>query len=66
MGRPQARKKQHKGDKPMKERFRLKRKTKDLDEIHADLKNENVKQFLQQEIDHDKPGSAQFYCVHCA
>ncbi|KAI0207515.1 zinc finger protein 593 [Lamellibrachia satsuma] len=66
MGRPMARKKQHKGDKPLKEKYRLKRKTKDIDQIHEDLKRENAEKLLNQEVDLDKPGSAQFYCLHCA
>lgn len=61
-----ARKKQHKGDKPLKEKYRLKRKTKDIDQIHEDLKRENAEKLLNQEVDLDKPGSAQFYCLHCA
>ncbi|KAL5010003.1 hypothetical protein ScPMuIL_012308 [Solemya velum] len=61
-----ARKKQHKGDKPMKEKYRTKRKTKDLDQIHEDLKPENAEKLLKQEIDHDKPGLGQHYCLHCA
>ena len=66
MGKPQGRKKQHKGDKPLKEKYRLKRKTKDIDQIHEDLKRENAEKLLNQDVDLDKPGSAQFYCLHCA
>ena len=65
MGR-YARKKQHKGDKPMKAKYRLKRKTKDLDEVHADMKPEQSTKLLHQEVDYDVPGSAQHYCLHCA
>jgi bud site selection protein 20 len=35
-------------------------------QIDEDLKEENAKRLLNQEIDLDKPGSAQFYCLHCA
>lgn len=35
-------------------------------QIDYDLKEENVKVLLNQEVDVDKPGGAQFYCVHCA
>ena len=66
MGKPQGRKKQHKGDKPLKEKYRLKRKTKDIDQIHEDLKRVNAEKLLNQDVDLDKPGSAQFYCLHCA
>ncbi|KAK3096775.1 hypothetical protein FSP39_003187 [Pinctada imbricata] len=65
MGR-YARKKQHKGDKPMKKKTKTKRKTKDLDQIHADLIPEMSSKLLNQEVDFDKPGAAQHYCLHCA
>lgn len=65
MGR-YARKKQHKGDKPLKEKYRTKRKTKDWDQIHEDMLPKNAKKLLDQEVDLDKPGAAQFYCLHCA
>lgn len=61
-----ARKKQHKGDKPLKEKYRTKRKTKDLDEIHEDMKPGKSQKLLNQEADFDKPGAGQFYCLHCA
>jgi mannosyltransferase OCH1-like enzyme len=35
-------------------------------QIDEDLKEENAKQLLNQEIDLDKPGNSQFYCLHCA
>lgn len=63
---PYKRKKQHRGDIHLKKNWRTKRRTKDLDEIDQDLKEENVKQLLNQEVDYDKPGAAQYYCVHCA
>ncbi|XP_041352159.1 zinc finger protein 593-like [Gigantopelta aegis] len=61
-----ARKKQHKGDKPLKEKYRTKRKTKDLDQIHEDLLPRNAPGILNQDVDYDKPGAAQYYCIHCA
>lgn len=60
------RKKYHYGDTHLKRRWRTKSRTKDLDEIDDDIKPENVQKFLNQEVDLDRPGSAQFYCVHCA
>ncbi|XP_062588086.1 protein PAT1 homolog 2-like, partial [Saccostrea cucullata] len=51
-----ARKKQHKGDKPIKEKYRTKRKTKDLDEIHEDMKPGKSRKLLNQDVDFDKPG----------
>ncbi|KAK7497433.1 hypothetical protein BaRGS_00011275 [Batillaria attramentaria] len=65
MGR-YARKKQHKGDKPLKEKYRLKRKTKDLDQIQEDMSPTKSQRLLNQEVDLDKPGAAQHYCLHCA
>lgn len=35
-------------------------------QIDEDLKPENAKTLLKQEQDLDKPGNAQFYCLHCA
>lgn len=35
-------------------------------QINEDLKEENAQQLLNQEVDFDKPGNAQFYCLHCA
>lgn len=46
--------------------LKTKRRRRDLDEIHADLKPENAARLLRQEIDPDLPGCAQFYCLHCA
>ena len=60
------RKKYHRGDTHLKKGWRTKRRTKDLDEIDEDLKSENVKGLLNQEVDFDKPGTGQYYCVHCA
>ncbi|XP_076748844.1 zinc finger protein 593 homolog [Xylocopa sonorina] len=60
------RKKYHKGDTHLRKGWRTRRRRKDLDEIDEDLKDENVKNLLNQEVDLDKPGAAQYYCVHCA
>ncbi|XP_031838676.1 zinc finger protein 593 homolog [Nomia melanderi] len=63
---PYKRKKQHRGDLHLKKGWRTKRRTKDLDEIDEDLKDKNIKNLLNQEVDLDKPGAGQHYCVHCA
>ncbi|XP_043267622.1 zinc finger protein 593 homolog [Venturia canescens] len=60
------RRKNVRGDGHLKKSWRTKRRTKDLDEIDEDIKDENAKKLLNQEIDLDKPGAAQHYCVHCA
>ncbi|XP_070166202.1 zinc finger protein 593 homolog [Polyergus mexicanus] len=62
---PYKRKKCHRGDMHLKKGWRTKRRTKDLDEIDEDLKG-NAKKLLNQEVDFDKPGAAQHYCIHCA
>lgn len=63
---PYKRKKYHFGDTHLKKRWRTKRRTKDLDEIDNDMKEDNAVKLLKQEVDVDKPGNAQFYCLHCA
>jgi len=65
MGRV-ARKKQHKGDRPLKEKYRTRRKTKDHDQIHMDLKPEHAAELLKQAVDYDVIGNAQHYCLTCA
>ncbi|XP_044735071.1 zinc finger protein 593 homolog [Chrysoperla carnea] len=60
------RKKYHYGDTHLKRRWATKRRTKDLDQINEDIKTDNCEKLLNQEVDLDKPGAAQFYCVHCA
>lgn len=30
------------------------------------MKEENVEKLLNQEVEFDKPGAAQHYCIHCA
>ncbi|RZF40614.1 hypothetical protein LSTR_LSTR007497 [Laodelphax striatellus] len=62
---PYKRKKYHFGDTHLKKRWRTKRRTKDLDEIDHDI-NHKAEPLLNQEIDVDRPGNAQFYCLHCA
>eukprot|EP00047_Mylnosiga_fluctuans_P011268 m.20339 g.20339 ORF g.20339 m.20339 type:complete len:142 (+) comp3523_c0_seq1:1752-2177(+) len=59
------RKRIHKNIKDIKKKYRTRRKTKDLDQIHEDLKPENVEAVVKAPIDGDLPGFGQFYCVHC-
>jgi len=65
MGRV-ARKKQHKGDRPLKEKYRTRHKTKDHDQIHVDLQRDAAAKLLKQSVDYDVTGNAQNYCLHCA
>lgn len=46
--------------------YKTKRKTKDHDQIHEDLKLKNAYKLLNQPVDHDLTGEGQNYCVHCA
>ncbi|WVQ85719.1 hypothetical protein IAT38_007885 [Cryptococcus sp. DSM 104549] len=41
-------------------------RTKDLDQIEMDLRPGNRAKLEKQEIDADKPGLGQHYCVECA
>ncbi|CAB1432476.1 unnamed protein product [Pleuronectes platessa] len=58
----------HKSDKKkhIAKTWKTKRKTKDLDQIHSDMKPETAAQLLKQEVDFDVTGCAQHYCLHCA
>lgn len=35
-------------------------------QIDNDLQSDNTEKLLNQEVDIDKPGGAQHYCIHCA
>ena len=39
---------------------------RDLDEIDADLAVGKVEKLLDRDVDYDKTGLGQFYCVHCS
>ena len=56
----------HKNIKDFKKRHRLRNRTKDLDQIHEDLRPENADKFLNKQVDPDLPGGGKFYCLHCA
>ena len=66
MGQPQARKsRKHKnGNHPL---HRTRNYGRDIDQIHQDL-SEQQKTLIKNtaELDEDKPGLGQFYCVECA
>ena len=59
------RKRMHKNIKDQKKKYRTKRRTKDIDQIHADLEPENSEKLLSKN-DPDLPGSGQHYCLQCA
>ena len=56
----------HKNIKDIKKKHRTKRRTKDMDQIHEDMKAENAERIRRQEVDYDLPGAGQHYCLHCA
>ena len=66
MGGGYARKRMHKNKKVIQKLCKAKKKTKDVDQIHYDLTVTQLRKFVEHEVDHDLPGSGQFYCVHCA
>lgn len=35
-------------------------------QINEDIQEDNAKALINQEVDLDKPGAAQHYCIHCA
>lgn len=56
----------HKAIKDIKKKFRTRRRTKDLDVIHAEINDPEKLAALQtQPIDPDMPGLGQYYCVEC-
>lgn len=65
MGMVQKRKKMHYGDTHLQRRWRVRNRRRDLDQIDDDLQTRSA-QLINQNVDLDKPGFAQFYCVHCA
>ncbi|KAL5475597.1 hypothetical protein EMCRGX_G025428 [Ephydatia muelleri] len=60
------RKRVHKESKDIKKKYRTRRRTKDLDQIHLDLMPERATQLRAQPVDNDLPGDGQHYCLHCA
>ena len=62
-----CRKKGAKNKHIKKANLKTKRYRRDIDQVVLeDLQPENERKLLNQEIDEEKPGLAQFYCVHCA
>ncbi|XP_055909285.1 zinc finger protein 593 homolog [Eupeodes corollae] len=65
MGMVSKRKKMHYGDTHLQRRWRVRNRKRDLDLIDKDIQTGGEK-LINQEVDLEKPGFAQFYCVHCA
>lgn len=48
-------------------RYKTKRRTRDLDLIYDDISLQSrIQQLKKQELDEDKPGLGQYYCIECA
>ena len=51
MGRVQRSRRMHKNIKDIKKKHRTKRRTKDMDQLHEDMKAENAERLRSQEVD---------------
>lgn len=51
-------------NKKLHRAMKTKHYIKDHDQIHEDIKN--PEKFEQMEIDEDRPGSGQYYCISCS
>ncbi|KAI8324824.1 hypothetical protein GQ54DRAFT_295978 [Martensiomyces pterosporus] len=60
------RKRMHCNNKELHNRYKTKRRTKDLDQIQEDLKPENKARLLSMPEDEDLPGLGQHYCIECS
>ena len=56
----------NKSARTFKKVWKTKRFLKDIDQIHDDMKPEVAPNLLNQKVDFDLPGAAQFYCLHCS
>ncbi len=58
----------HKNNREVHRAARTRARTKDLDQIHEDLRPENIEKIhvSSQEFDPDLPGGGQFPCVPCS
>ena len=65
MGKHQRKKRTHKNIKDLKKKFRTRKRTKDIDEVHEDVEKKSDI-MLHQKVDPDLPGQGQFYCLICA
>nr|XP_014094932.1 zinc finger protein 593 homolog [Bactrocera oleae] len=65
MGMVQKRKKMHSGDTHLRRRWRVRSRRRDLDQIDDDLRTKST-ELINQQVDLEQTGFAQFYCVHCA
>ncbi|KAJ2083474.1 hypothetical protein H4R24_000747 [Coemansia sp. RSA 988] len=60
------RKRMHCNNKELHNKYKTKRRTKDLDQVQHDLKPGNKERMLSIPLDEDLPGLGQHYCIECA
>ncbi|KAJ2615104.1 hypothetical protein H4S08_001389 [Coemansia sp. RSA 1365] len=60
------RKRMHCNNKELHNKYKIKRRTKDLDQIQHDLLPGNKERMLSIPLDEDLPGLGQHYCIECA
>eukprot|EP00122_Pirum_gemmata_P002420 Pgem_evm1s2178 len=66
MGKPMRKKRNHNNRLTIKKGNRLKRRTKDFDQIYEDVNDAQKNAALSnQEVDVDLPGLGQYYCIEC-
>jgi len=66
MAGAQRKKRNHHSIRDISRAARTRARTKDLDQIHEDLKPENVEKIKNALPDPDLPGMGQNYCIPCA
>ncbi|KAJ9074665.1 hypothetical protein DSO57_1004120 [Entomophthora muscae] len=59
-------KRQHKNIRDLSRKYRTRKRTRDLDQIHEDLKPLASHKLLNQAVDPDLPGCGQHYCLECS
>ncbi|KAG4093848.1 hypothetical protein H8356DRAFT_1695878 [Neocallimastix lanati (nom. inval.)] len=66
VGKAQRKKRNHHSIRDISRAARTRARTKDLDQIHEDLKPENVEKIKNALPDPDLPGMGKNYCIPCA
>lgn len=56
----------HKGIKDISKKCRLRKRTKDLDQIQTDMLPQNIDRLLKDSLDEELPGGGEFLCVECS
>jgi len=66
MGKPQRRRGNTSRNKHLHKKLKVKRHTRDIDQVFEDIQPGKVEKYDEMEIDEDLPGLGQHYCVTCA